>query len=265
MILIWPLKDKLVQTSFLQQRPRWTGQRPVPVKPTLPWLVAGATPVKTFKPFALKRPTPFLFLQKRPLKFPDVFPVVKIINNPGQIIWPIAHKLFRSVMLQQRPRFTAYQMIPERPTLPWDDSDRPPQIFFGRVDLPPIALYTAPDNFALCALQLNPVLPNNKRLPAYSDPSVSRQPAVVHHLIPLPAKAYTITGITKDSAGAVLGSCNVFLFKTSTNEFVAATVSNASTGVYTFPVSAGFYYYTVSYKAGSPDVAGTTFNTLFGI
>lgn len=179
----------------------------------------------------------------------------------GQIIWPIAVKLFRSVMLQQRPRFTGWRVIPERPVLPWDDSDRPPQINFGRVDLPMIAAYTTPDNFALVALQIRPILPSNNRLPSYSNPSVSKQPAVVHHLMPPPATFFTITGRTLDSGGAALATCAVDLFETLTDIRTGSTTSNGD-GYFYFKAERGKTYYMVAYKAGGTDVAGTTVNTL---
>lgn len=73
---------------------------------------------------------------------------------------------------------------------------------------------------------------------------------------------WIISGITRDSAGAALGNCVVNLFQTQGNVFVATTTSDAS-GNYSFSVpgnsSASFV---VAYKAGSPDVSGTTLNTL---
>jgi hypothetical protein len=75
-------------------------------------------------------------------------------------------------------------------------------------------------------------------------------------------KAFTITGVTKDSAGAALGSCVVDLFLTNGDIFVATTTSNGS-GNYSFGATGGPYYI-VAYKKGSPDVAGTTVDTLAG-
>lgn len=74
---------------------------------------------------------------------------------------------------------------------------------------------------------------------------------------------YTLTGITRDNAGAVLGNCLVKLFRTGTDELVSQTVSDAN-GVYTIPASSLLNHYLVVYKAGAPDVAGTTVNTLVG-
>ena len=75
----------------------------------------------------------------------------------------------------------------------------------------------------------------------------------------------TISGVTKDSTGAVLGGCKVHLFTTDLDTLVAQITSDPTTGVYSFTgVGMGRNYYVVAYKAGSPDVAGTTVNTLTG-
>lgn len=74
---------------------------------------------------------------------------------------------------------------------------------------------------------------------------------------------YTITGVTKNSSGAALGSVTVKLFNQATDILVASTISDAS-GNYSFIVDKTQLYYEVAYLAGSPDVAGTTVNTLAG-
>ena len=77
---------------------------------------------------------------------------------------------------------------------------------------------------------------------------------------------WVISGVTKDSGGAILGSCTVDLFLTQGDTWAKSTVSDATTGAYSFLVSGnGNDYYCVAYKAGSPDVAGTTVNTLYGV
>jgi hypothetical protein len=83
--------------------------------------------------------------------------------------------------------------------------------------------------------------------------------------VPMPAVYLRIFGITKDSAGAVLASCTVNLLETLANKFIESTISDAN-GNYEFrSPSLSTAYYVVAYKAGSPDVAGTTVNTLTGI
>jgi hypothetical protein len=84
---------------------------------------------------------------------------------------------------------------------------------------------------------------------------------------PLPAYKLYISGVTKDSAGAILGSCTVRLYRTAGDAFLQSVTSDATTGVYTFDPAGAIGaqgHYVVAYKAGSPDVAGTTVNTVMG-
>ena len=78
--------------------------------------------------------------------------------------------------------------------------------------------------------------------------------------------SWMLTGITKDSTGAVLGGCTVHLFYSLPDQFISAVDSDPTTGAFSFligPTSGPFYL--VAYKAGSPDVAGTTVNTLMPV
>ena len=73
---------------------------------------------------------------------------------------------------------------------------------------------------------------------------------------------YIITGTTRDSTGAALANCSVDVFNSSTNQLVAVTTSDANglfTVTATVPPTA---FYLVAYLVGSPDVAGTTVNTI---
>lgn len=80
-----------------------------------------------------------------------------------------------------------------------------------------------------------------------------------------PQRNYTITGVTKGSDGTALGSCIVKLFDSATNICVQQVTSDAS-GNYSFVVpSYGYAFYVTAYKAGAPDVAGTSSNTLVGV
>jgi len=71
----------------------------------------------------------------------------------------------------------------------------------------------------------------------------------------------TLTGITKDSTDVVLPACVVQLFRTVDDLILAETISNGS-GVYVFYPTVSGPFYIVAYKAGAPDVAGTTINAL---
>lgn len=79
-------------------------------------------------------------------------------------------------------------------------------------------------------------------------------------------------GVTRDAYGSILPSCITKLFKTTDGAYAGTkdvlldqTTSDATTGAYTLYT---LYYpdahYIVAYKAGSPDVEGTTVNTLIG-
>lgn len=74
---------------------------------------------------------------------------------------------------------------------------------------------------------------------------------------------YVISGRTLDAASAVLPSCTVKLFRTRDDLLVDQAVSDGLGG-YAFSVSAAESYYVVAYLPGSPDVSGTTLNTLVG-
>ena len=78
-----------------------------------------------------------------------------------------------------------------------------------------------------------------------------------------PAQVFTIAGVTRNSAGAALGTCDVHLFRTD-NDSEAAQLTSDANGVYSVASSSQITHYAVAYKAGSPDVAGTTVNTLVG-
>ena len=85
---------------------------------------------------------------------------------------------------------------------------------------------------------------------------------------------YRIYGVTKDSAGAALGACTVHVYEVisavATKEepkgrLVGSTMSDAN-GNYTIDVysSVGVTFQVEAYKAGAPDVAGISVNTLVG-
>jgi hypothetical protein len=67
--------------------------------------------------------------------------------------------------------------------------------------------------------------------------------------------------VTRDSAGLALGNCRVELFVTARDVAIAEVVSDAA-GNFAFDMPGTGPFYLVAYKAGSPDIAGTTVNTL---
>lgn len=82
---------------------------------------------------------------------------------------------------------------------------------------------------------------------------------------PLPNRpSLVIRGATLDSAGAPLPACVVKFFRTADDAYLGAVTSDGS-GKYTSPpVGLDLQHYAVAYLPGSPDVAGTTKNTLLG-
>ena len=112
-----------------------------------------------------------------------------------------------------------------------------------------------PDAFGLPSLPL-PLLMRVSRL--------NRRMAFAHRLS-IPAVQHKISGTTKDSTGAALGSCDVHLFRT-TSDVLHATTTSGADGSFSFAsdISPELTKYIVAYKQGSPDVAGTTANTLTG-
>jgi hypothetical protein len=75
-------------------------------------------------------------------------------------------------------------------------------------------------------------------------------------------QAYVLVGTTRDSNGNSLANCIVMGYVTSTDQFVGQVTSDAS-GYFSLPTQYGAVnHYLVAYKAGSPDVAGTSSNQL---
>ena len=77
------------------------------------------------------------------------------------------------------------------------------------------------------------------------------------------ASRLKLRGTTRDQFGNPLGSCVVQGFLTSNDVTVGQTTSDAS-GYYelTTPYSSSTQHYIVAYLPGSPDVAGTSVDTL---
>lgn len=77
--------------------------------------------------------------------------------------------------------------------------------------------------------------------------------------------SFSLSGVTRDSAGTPLAGCVVDLFLNSEDTLVATTISDGS-GNYSFTLSGNSQTYFVrAYKVGAPDVAGTSVNTLTAI
>ncbi len=82
---------------------------------------------------------------------------------------------------------------------------------------------------------------------------------------PLQPARYSISGVTRSSTGSPLADCAVEVYETVSGLLRGATVSD-NVGRYILDVTGGqgLTFFCVAYKPGSPDVAGTTINTLVG-
>ena len=122
--------------------------------------------------------------------------------------------------------------------------------------------------------------PDAFRLPQMPKPTVFAlknkfQPVRLRSL-PLPTASVSIVGVSRDSTGAALGACTCTLFRVinvtdadttgkGTTQYtqVSQTVSDGS-GNYSFIVGFDGPYRVTFDKAGSPNLAGLTLNSLGG-
>lgn len=73
-----------------------------------------------------------------------------------------------------------------------------------------------------------------------------------------------LSGVTRDATEATLGSCQVMIFSTVDKLFIGETTSDGS-GAWSMWVTLGWPFFRVVYKAGAPDVAGTSRNDIVPI
>ena len=74
----------------------------------------------------------------------------------------------------------------------------------------------------------------------------------------------TVSGVTMDATGAPLAGCNVTLFCSNDDTPQSRAVSDGA-GNYTLTANVSGPYYVAAYKAGGPDVEGTTVDTIVGV
>lgn len=191
-----------------------------------------------------------------------------LTGSKQPLIWPLLDKLRPMVAFQQRPRSAAPMGVVRLPTTPWDETDRPRGLSFGQREGTTTLWDVALWGIGLAKLGTQPTrlrqYLTNPRPPKYSQQRTV--PGVIHALAPLPARIAMISGVTYSAVGVILGGCVVELYETATDLPLFKTTSDATTGAFTFTCAryAPATHYMVAYKAGSPDVAGTTINTLTG-
>ena len=83
--------------------------------------------------------------------------------------------------------------------------------------------------------------------------------------MPMPVQPpIKLSGVTRDSTGAALGAVNLNVFRSDTEQLVQQLTSDGAGNFTTNPVGLGLKYQIDAYKAGNPDLAGTTKNDLTG-
>lgn len=70
-------------------------------------------------------------------------------------------------------------------------------------------------------------------------------------------------GFTRDASGGVIGGVTVKLFLTATDVKQSETVSDAG-GLFVVSTAEAGAHYLLFYKTGTPDISGTTVNTMLG-
>jgi hypothetical protein len=164
----------------------------------------------------------------------------------GVLIWPLRAKLTQSAFLQQRPRFTGGRRVPPSPTLPWRFKNRP---LFGAINF---GKYTTPLVFRDYSGMRQATVPVTA-LPKFKKPGVVQpRPTVTRP---------RFSGFSLTNIGGVLAGCDVVLYRTDTDAVVTRFTTGAD-GSWLMNSNNSGAHYLVAYKAGSPDVAGTTLDTL---
>jgi Carboxypeptidase regulatory-like domain len=98
-------------------------------------------------------------------------------------------------------------------------------------------------------------------VPAYAGPNANTIPSTQKFGVALGATTTSVIGVTVDQNGNPLAGCTVELFRTGGNQPIAGTVSDGS-GNYRFDQPGSGPFFLVMYLPGSPDMAGTSINTI---
>lgn len=79
----------------------------------------------------------------------------------------------------------------------------------------------------------------------------------IHGLLlpPMSWVSYALAGVSRDNTGAIDGGCTMLLFDQAWN-LLAQTVSDATTGAWSFPFPNNQFYNVACLKRGTPNVAG---------
>lgn len=76
-------------------------------------------------------------------------------------------------------------------------------------------------------------------------------------------KHHSISGVTRDPSGSIVVSATVHMYRTSDDQILGSTISDAVTGAFTVVSQDDTQtVYLAAYKTGAPDITGATVNTL---
>lgn len=117
-----------------------------------------------------------------------------------------------------------------------------------------------PDSIGKNVRNLGKMYQHGERSGAMPNPIVKITNDVPHRRVQGSLRM-VISGVSRDSVGATLGSCRVMLFRTTDRAFISETTSDGS-GNWSMEVLVSGPFFLVEYKSGSPDVAGTSKNNL---
>ncbi len=190
-----------------------------------------------------------------------------LANGTQAIMWGlVGTKALQPILLQNFPRSTGWRRISYLPTSPFGQGLRPPKssenskVQTVNALIPPNLGDTLPQYCGLCSALLLPIDRNKIA------PNAFNKPRVVHAIKPLPTTFFTLSGVTRNINGVATGLCTVDLYNTLTDVKIDSTVSDVSGNfVFKSPLRAPTAYYIVAFKSGSPDIFGTTVNTLTAV
>ena len=215
-------------------------------------------------------PVPALFLSSEAIPFISPFETFAY----GVTLWPSYPMTFYQRTYQWPPVGPMYFDVERSVSLP------PKEVPLGQTDwslrpvsaVPIFDIYQeVPPDIDGQALDVETIIPqrgNRNRAVWTVRKTMPLAPTVFIRNVQLEGDTgrFVIAGVTRDSAGAALGSCRVVVMRSDriainqdiqANPIVADTMSDGS-GNYSVQVGANVPHQLTAYKAGSPDVAGIT-------
>lgn len=169
-----------------------------------------------------------------------------------------------------RPRMTATPA--EIPTVDSGLSLRPmPTWPRGDAPMAPLPAYTLADPAAVPNSQQKAI--GLRNVWTMDHPTLPmRAPLLAGGFVDGANARFIISGVTRDATGTPLGACTVTALRVpemgaplDPDAAVVAVVASDGSGVYTAQVPQNVPHQLIGYKAGAPDVAGVTLNTIMPV